>query len=62
HNIWTGKYGSSDYDVIDVANKKVLLEHVNVNSFYANYFTVKNVDDKYDYYTYSGVKFYTSEN
>ena len=62
HNIWTGKYGSNDYDVIDVANKKVLLEHVNVNSFYANYFTVSTDDGKYDYYTYSGVKFYTSEN
>ena len=61
HNIWTGKNDTNDYDVIDVANKKILLEHVNVNSFYANYFTVKNSDDKYEYYTYSGVKFYEGQ-
>lgn len=61
HNIWTGRYGYEDHDVIDVANKRVLAEHANVNSFYTNYFTVKNSDDKYDYYTYNGVKFYTSE-
>ena len=62
HNIWTGKNGTNDYDVLDIANKKVLLEHVNVNSFYANYFTIKNADGKYEYYTYSGQLFYTSEN
>ena len=61
HNIWTGKNGANDYDVIDVANKKVLLEHANVVSFYANYFTVKNSDGKYEYYTYSGLKFFTEE-
>lgn len=61
HNIWTGKNAASDYDVLDIANKRVLLEHVNVNSFYANYFTVKNSDGKYAYYTYAGQLFYTSE-
>ena len=61
-NIWTGKNAYEDYDVIDVANKKVLLEHVNVVSFYTNYFSVKNADGKYEYYTYDGLKFYTSEN
>lgn len=61
HNIWTGRNDTNDYDVLDIANKKILLEHVNVNSFYANYFTIKNADGKYEYYTYSGLKFYTSE-
>ena len=61
HNIWTGRNAYEDHDVIDVDHKRVLLEHVNVNSFYAHYFTVKNSDGKYDYYTYDGVKFYTSE-
>jgi len=62
HNIWTGKNSSDDYDVIDATNKKILLEHVNIGSFYANYFTVKNSDGKYAYYTYAGQLFYTSEN
>lgn len=60
-NIWTGENGSSDYDVIDVANRKVLLEHVKVNSFYNHYFTIKNADGKYEYYTYDGTLFYTSK-
>ena len=60
HNIWTGKNDYSDFDVIDVDNHKVLLSHVNIQSFYANYFTVKNSDGKLEYYTYEGKLFYTA--
>lgn len=60
-NIWTGRIENEKYDVIDVDSSKVILEGVNVDSFYANYFSVKNSDKKLEYYTYSGEKFYTSE-
>ena len=60
-NIWTGRSGYNEYDIIDIEHNKVLLEKVNIDSFYANYFTVKNKDGKIDYYTYDGTLFYTSE-
>ncbi len=60
-NIWTGRSGYNEYDIIDVLNNKVLLEKANIDSFYANYFTAKNKDGKIDFYTYDGTIFYTSE-
>ncbi|MBR3320268.1 hypothetical protein IKG20_03125 [Candidatus Saccharibacteria bacterium] len=60
-NIWTGRNGTNDYDVIDAKNKRVLLEHVNVISFNTHYFTVKNAEGKTEYYTYDGLNFYTIE-
>jgi hypothetical protein len=60
HNIWTGKNDYSDFDVIDVDTGKVLLEHANTQTFYANYFTVKNDDNKLEYYTYEGKLFFTA--
>ena len=59
-NIWTGRNSSDNYDVIDVEKGEVLLEGVNADAFYNNYFTVKG-DNKTDYYTYDGVLFYTVE-
>ena len=61
HNIWTGRNSYANYDVIDADAGKVLVEGVNVDSFYTNYFTIKNSDKKTEYYTYGGEKFYTSE-
>ena len=62
-NIWTGSNGKNSYDVIDVDNGgKVILADANVQSFYANYFTVKNTESKNEYYTYTGTLFYTSGN
>ena len=60
HNIWTGKNDYSDFDVIDADTGKVLLEHANTQTFYANYFTVKNDDNKLEYYTYEGKLFFTA--
>ena len=61
-NIWTGTTGEKSCDVIDVDNGgKVILADANVQSFYANYFTVKNAEDKTEYYTYTGMLFYTAE-
>ncbi|MBR3233076.1 hypothetical protein IKF74_02245 [Candidatus Saccharibacteria bacterium] len=61
HEIWTMKRDANKYDVVDVTAKKVLLGEVNPSEFYANYFIIKNGDDKKEYYTYSGLKFYTEE-
>lgn len=61
HNIWTGRYSYEDHDILDLDNHRVLLSHVNPISFNAQYFTVKNADGKYEYYTYDGVLFYTSQ-
>ena len=61
HNIWTGRTSTDSYDVIDVDNGKVVVENVNAESFYDNYFTVENGDGKTEYYTYAGELFYTSE-
>ena len=60
HNIWTGRNTGDSYDVIDVENGKVLLEGVNVDSFYTNYFTVRD-GNKVKYYTYSGEMFHEVE-
>lgn len=60
-SIWTGQTGDNSYDVIDADSGKVLLEGVNVQSFYANYFTVKNSEGKTEYYTYEGELFYTAK-
>ena len=57
-NIWTGRNADENYDVIDVENGKVLLEGVNVDSFYTNYFTVRGAEGT-EYYTYDGELFYT---
>ena len=46
--------------MIDVDTGKVLLEHANTQTFYANYFTVKNDDNKLEYYTYEGKLFFTA--
>ncbi len=59
-NIWTGRNDVESYDVIDADKKKVILENVNVQSFYADYFTVKNSEGKTEYYTYDGVLFLTA--
>ena len=62
HEIWTACYTYSDCDVYDLsAENNLLLEHVNPNSFYANYFAVKNSDGGYDFYTYAGLKFYSTQ-
>ena len=60
HNIWTGRNDYDDYDVIDINSGKVIIEHVNIDSFYTHYFTVKK-DGKVEYYTYDGLLFYTAE-
>ena len=62
HEIWSLKREDKKYDVVDVLTGKMILSEVNVYDFYADYFIVKNGDDKKEYYTYSGVKFYTEEN
>ena len=61
-NIWTAKVDTDKYDVINLDTKQILASDVNVYSISDNYFSVKNADKKIEYYTYSGVKFYTSEN
>lgn len=61
YDIWTGRNAYNDYDVIDVANGKVILEHANVQNFYAHYFTVLNSDKKTEYYTYNGNLIYTTK-
>lgn len=61
HEIWTMKREANKYDVVDVTAKKILLAEVNPSEFYANYFVVKNADEKKEYYTYTGLKFYTEE-
>ncbi|MBR3236638.1 hypothetical protein IKF92_03100 [Candidatus Saccharibacteria bacterium] len=61
YNLWTGRKDDNKYDIIDVDNHKTVLEDVNIQSFYANYFTVKNEDNKIEYYTLEGKLFYTSE-
>jgi hypothetical protein len=61
HDIWTGRNGDGDYDVIDLDKKETLIEHVNIQNVSTNYFSVKNDDGKIEYYTYAGEKFYTSE-
>lgn len=61
HNIWTGRTGYDEFDVIDVENGKVLLEGVDVDGFYTNYFTVKKDSGDTKYYTYDGTLFYTAE-
>lgn len=63
HEIWSLKRETNNYDVIDVtapADHRMIISGVNVYDFYANYFTVKNDEGGYDYYTYKGVKFFTS--
>lgn len=60
-NIWSGQVGDSSYDVIDADSNTVLVENVNAQSFYTNYFTVKIADGKTEYYTYKGELFFTSE-
>ncbi len=61
HAIWTGRNAYNDYDVIDAGTGKVILEHANVQNFYAHYFTVTNADKKTEYYTYDGTLFYTTK-
>lgn len=62
HEIWSLKKEANKYDVIDVtAQNKFLLTDVNTYDFYANYFVTKNSDGKKEFYTYTGVKFYTEE-
>ena len=61
NNIWTGRIKTGEYDVVNVDAGKIILSSANVQSFYANYFTVKNSDKKTEYYTYKGELFYTSE-
>ena len=61
HEIWSLKREANKYDIVDVtapADKRVLLQNANVYDFYANYFTTKNDDGGYDFYTYKGVQFY----
>ena len=61
HEIWSLKRSSNNYDIIDAkapAEKRLILSGVNPYDFYANYFTVKNSDGGYDYYTYKGVQFF----
>lgn len=63
-NIWTGYNGSEEkkgYDVINADTGEMIIENADIGSFYSNYFTVKNKDDKTDYYTYSGDLFYTTK-
>lgn len=62
HEIWSLKKEANKYDVVDVtAQNKFILTDVNTYDFSANYFVVKNSDDKKEFYTYSGLKFYTEE-
>ena len=60
-DIWTAKNGYSDHDVYNIETHTLLLEHANVQSFYAHYFTVRNSDKKTEYRTYTGKLFYTSK-
>ena len=61
HEIWSLKREANRYDVIDVLapkDQRLLASNVDVYDFYANYFTVKNDDGGYDYYTYKGLQFF----
>ena len=63
HEIWSLKRDTNNYDVIDVTaskEKRFLVSGVDIYNFYANYFTVKNSNGGYDYYTYKGVLFFTA--
>ncbi len=67
HEIWSLKRGSNSYDILDASvtkeQQRLLISNVDAYDFYANYFTVKNSDGGYDYYTYKGVRFFrTSKN
>ena len=61
YEIWSLKKEAGKYDVLDAKGHKMILTDVNVQDFYANYFTVKNDDGNIDYYTYDGAKFLTIE-
>jgi len=62
HDIWSLKLDKDAYDIIDtLAKTPLLLSKVNIGDFYANYFTVINDDGGHDFYTYSGYKFYSTE-
>ena len=61
YEIWSLKKEASKYDVFDAKSGEMVLTDVNVYDFSANYFTVKNEDGKKEFYTYSGLKFYTEE-
>ncbi|MBR3319078.1 hypothetical protein IKG06_01065 [Candidatus Saccharibacteria bacterium] len=63
HEIWSLKRESNNYDVVDATapiDHRMIISGVNVYDFYANYFTVKNEEGGYDYYTYKGIKFFAS--
>ncbi len=61
HEIWNLKLESGKYDVIDLTTGKMVAHEVSTNSFYDNYFTVEKDDGGYDFLTYDGVVFYTSQ-
>ena len=61
HNIWTARNSYGNHDVYDIDAHTLILEHANVQSFFANYFTVKNTDGKVEYFTYAGKSFYVAE-
>lgn len=61
HEIWSLRKEANKYDVFDALTGKMILTDVNPYDFYANYFTVKNEDDKKEFYTYEGVKFYAEQ-
>lgn len=58
-NIWTAKLEDGTVDVIDVDNKRVLLEGVTIDNFYEHYFTIKKDDGNIEYYTLDGKPFFT---
>ena len=60
-NLWTAKLEGDNVDVIDVDNKKVILENVSIDSFQENYFTVEKDNGDIEYYTLDGKLFYTDE-
>ena len=58
-NLWTGRLENDNYDLIDVENHKNIVEDINIQSVYENYFTAKNDDGVLEYYTLDGKHFYT---
>ena len=60
HEIWSLKRDSNIYDVVDATatENKLIVSNVNAYDFYAHYFTTKNDEGGYDYYTYKGVLFF----
>ena len=61
HIIWTAGRENGKVDVIDVENKKVILEEVEIEDFEQNYFSIKNNNGDIEYYTFDGKLFHTSK-